>query len=115
MVILIFEQEQSLRKVLERYLAQLDHEILFAKSYSEALKIFDPQKVNLVVTANGNTGYGLVLIAEIRKITAKIPIILASCNVSKDDIPEGVNFLYKDSSLYIINLIEEIKKIEQAH
>ena len=77
--ILLVEDEDGLAEVLERTLVAADYQVTWAKNGKEALRIYDPQKFNMVLTdLIMPEKEGLELISELKRTNPAIKIIAMS-------------------------------------
>ena len=78
-VILLVEDDESIREFYARSLGQADYQVLEAGDGLEGLALFQSQKVDLVLSDIRMPKMdGLELLAKIRQTGSQVPIILCS-------------------------------------
>lgn len=85
--ILIVDDFENTRRVVEFSLKSLDHEILMAENGQEALKYFDGRKIDLLITdLNMPVMDGIELVKEVRKspLYMFIPILMLTTERSEE-------------------------------
>jgi len=91
--VLVVDDELPCRVVLSRYLTSDGHEVVTVGNGAEAVRSFQQQKFDVVVTDQGMSGMNGVQLARfIRQVRPRQPIILAT-GFSFDDgqVPPGIN------------------------
>lgn len=77
--ILVVDDDDLLARLVEQTLVEEGHEVVWAKNGAEALKLYDPASVDLVVTdLIMPETEGLELITELRKKNNRVRIIAMS-------------------------------------
>lgn len=85
--ILIVDDFENTRRVVEFSIKKLEHEILMAENGQEALKYFDGRKIDLLITdLNMPIMDGIELVQEVRKspLYMFIPIIMLTTERSQE-------------------------------
>ena len=86
MNILIVEDHQDTRRVLSTLLGRADHEVITASGVSEAVKLLENMRVNVLLSDLGlPDGDGLELVAKAKEIQPKIRAIALTARDSEQD------------------------------
>jgi len=93
--ILIVDDFENTRRVVEFSIKKLEHEILMAENGIDALKYFDGRKIDLLITdLNMPKMDGIELVTEVRKnpLYMFIPILMLTTerNQEKKDLADAV-------------------------
>jgi two-component system NtrC family response regulator len=110
--ILIAEDEEKMRRVLEVNL-QDQYRILLAKDGAEALRIFNENEVNLLLTdMRMPERDGLSLLHEVKRLRPEIPVVLIT---AYGTIESAVNAMKEGATDYLLKPIkmEEVELVVQ--
>jgi DNA-binding response OmpR family regulator len=114
MRILIAEDEQDIRELIEIHLMKDGYDVLTAKDGIEALEIFNSEPVDLaVLDVNMPRLNGFKLLNKIRKVS-KIPVILLTARGSDEDKILGLGLGADDYLTKPISMVELVARIK-AH
>ena len=114
MKILIAEDEQDIRELIEIHLMKEDYEVTTAKDGIEALERFNSETFDLaVLDVNMPKLDGFKLLNKIRK-ESKIPVILLTARASDEDKILGLGLGADDYLTKPISMVELVARIK-AH
>lgn len=126
-VILIVEDDESVRSMLKQSLKSEQIEVYEARSAEEALKIAEASVPDLIISdimMNGMDGYTLCKIFKTRPATSHIPIILLTAKKELEDKLQGLeagadDYIYKPFNikeilLRVRNLLLQRKTLREA-
>ena len=114
MKILIAEDEQDIRELIEIHLMKEDYEVMTAKDGIEALERFNSETFDLaVLDVNMPKLDGFKLLNKIRK-ESKIPVILLTARGSDEDKILGLGLGADDYLTKPISMVELVARIK-AH
>ena len=89
--ILIVDDEEKLRKILEYVVQEMEHLPVTAKSGEEALEILNKKNIDLIITDYKMPGInGLELLKEVKLMWPKKPVILVTAFGSIDSAVEAM-------------------------
>lgn len=75
--ILLVEDEESIRKALDKRLRKLGHEVVTAHDGVEALELFSPHAFDLLITDYRMPRMdGLELMGRVRSLAATLPVLV---------------------------------------
>ena len=90
MNILVVEDHQDTRRVLSTLLGRSGHEIITASGVTEAVKLLENVRVNVLLSDLGlPDGDGLELVAKAKTIQPKISAIALTARASANDFERG--------------------------
>lgn len=114
MKILIAEDEQDIRELIEIHLMKEGYDVLTAKNGIEALELFNSELIDLaVLDVNMPKLNGFKLLNKIRK-ESKIPVILLTARASDEDKILGLGLGADDYLTKPISMVELVARIK-AH
>lgn len=101
--VLLIEDEEGLRRLVQRMLHEAGHEVLLACGSVNGLRLWRPHKIDLVVADLGLPGRGgLETIIELRTLEPSLPITVISGRGKEDliDLMTGAGLM---SSVRIVS------------
>jgi DNA-binding NtrC family response regulator len=101
-VVLVVDDDRSVRQLTGRLLAELGHEVLVADSGEDALRLFasHPRPIDLLVTDLVMPGMsGRQLAERVRQVEPGLPVVYMSGDptavIEPENLPPGIFFLAK--------------------
>lgn len=77
--ILVVEDEEGLRKLVERILCEAGHEVLLACESAKGLRLWQSNEIDLVIADLGLPGRsGLETIIDVRTLEPSLPVVVIS-------------------------------------
>ena len=111
--VLIVEDNDKLRRMIDIYLKQNNFKTYTAKDGLEALDILDDNSIDLVICDIMMPNMdGFELIKELRTVYKELPIIIVSAKESKDDKMMGFKLGTDDYMIKPIDLEELLMRIQ---
>jgi YesN/AraC family two-component response regulator len=114
-LILVADDEELVRDLLARFLANCGHRVLEAVDGQQALKLFRDNQIDLVLSDVRMPGLdGLTLLAAIKEINPRVPVLLISGYGDVETVVKALkagaeNFLAKPLSMDVL-----AKVVDQA-
>ncbi len=113
-VVLLVDDEEKLRKGLERHLEDLDFALLEASSGEQALKIVAEEKVDIILTdlLMPEMG-GLEFLQKLREWNIDTPVIAMSGGDAKEQFLDAGSLLENAARYGALEVIEKPFSVEQ--
>lgn len=110
---LIVDDEPEIRDYYARVLEKCGHTVVSASSAEEALGILSSERFDLLLSDIQMPGgmSGIQLACEAQKNCPHTKVILSSGGVTRSQVPRGVGFIAKPSTINVI--VEEVARVLQ--
>jgi len=113
--VLVADDSSTMRKIILRSLAAVGvPDAVEAADGQEAVDLFEPGKFDLVLTDwNMPNKNGLEVIQEIRKVDAKVPVIMVTTEAEKSRVLEAIQAGVSDYLVKPFNADQLREKLEK--
>jgi DNA-binding NtrC family response regulator len=113
--ILIIDDDESIRELLIKILEKRDHEVIEAANGDIGLKIFNENKIDLVITDVIMEYSGINVIKEVNEKNKDIPIIaitgsLLSAAILQEDFSVAQTLVKPFNKETLLNTVDQVLK-----